>query len=71
MDTICLNVWVDWELLKNYVSPKAREIMKVVEDAGKENEAMKLLCQLPGPLDLRRVNSAILKTLLPKLDMEK
>lgn len=66
MDTICLNVWVDWALLKNYVSPKARKVMELIEDEKKEDEAMKLLGQLPGPLDIHRVDSTICHKLLHK-----
>ena len=71
MKTICLQIWMDWAMLKHELSSGALKVMEAVEDAGKKEEAMSLLEQQAGPLKLSEVDSFITNKMLDELGIKK
>lgn len=71
MRTITVMKRYDWDMLKEEATWGAQKVMEVVEDAGKEEEAMALLQQQAGPLWHEEVDTFITCKLLKTLGIER
>ena len=69
MRTIVVMKRYDWDMLWEEATWGARQVMEIVEDAGKEEEAMKLLAKQAGPLWHEEVDTFITCKLLKKLGL--
>ena len=67
---ICIQKWCDWETLKAEVSSVTRGVMKIIEEHGKEKEAMKILGKQPGPMDKTDLQIFINSDLLDELGIK-
>ena len=71
MRTIVVMKRYDWDMLKAEATWGAQRVMEIVEDAGREEEAMKLLGHMAGPLWHEEVDTFITCKLLKKLGIER